>query len=228
MHESNNGINVSQYIKYLKGEVYTEHYAKINYWNVTIDLNKYFLRGEVQWTNDTIYHNSNLEDWKISLIDTGLNTLTGGRIKRIKDYVKDKPFMLTYGDGVSNVNLKKLIESHNKMKKICTVTSVEPPGRFGILNVDTKGLVLSFDEKRSVGGSLINGGFFVCEPTIFDLIEGDNTSFEFTTLKDLAIKKQLNSCKHNGFWKPMDTLRDKNELNELWESNSAPWKTWQD
>ena len=133
--------------------------------DLTIDLKR----------NDTIYHNYNLEDWKISLIDTGLNTLTGGRIKRIKDYVKDRPFLLTYGDGVSNVNLKKLIESHEKMKKICTVTSVEPPGRFGILNVDKDGIVLSFDEKRSVGNSLINGGFFVCEPSIFDLIEGDNT-----------------------------------------------------
>tara|TARA_B100000575_G_C23143300_1_gene666114 strand:+ start:8857 stop:9633 length:777 start_codon:yes stop_codon:yes gene_type:complete len=186
--------------------------------DLTIDLKR----------NDTIYHNYNLEDWKISLIDTGLNTLTGGRIKRIKDYVKGRSFLLTYGDGVSNVNIKKLIESHKKMKKICTVTSVVPPGRFGILNVDKDGLVSSFDEKRSIGGYLINGGFFVCEPTIFDLIEGDNTSFEFSTLKDLALNKQLNSCKHNGFWKPMDTLRDKNELNELWESNSAPWKTWED
>jgi glucose-1-phosphate cytidylyltransferase len=184
--------------------------------DITINLN----------SNDIKYHNYKSEDWKISLIDTGLNTLTGGRLKRVKDYVNNEPFLLTYGDGVSNVNLEKLIESHMKMKKICTVTSVKPPGRFGILNVNPDGLVSSFDEKRNVDSSLINGGFFVCEPSIFDLIEGDETSFEFTTLKDLAVNKQLNSCAHNGFWKPMDTLRDKNELNKLWESNLAPWKIW--
>ena len=166
------------------------------------------------------------EDWNITYVNTGLKTMTGGRLKRIKDYVNNEPFLLTYGDGVSNVNLEKLIESHMKMKKICTVTSVKPPGRFGILNVNPDGLVSSFDEKRNVDSSLINGGFFVCEPSIFDLIEGDETSFEFTTLKDLAVNKQLNSCAHNGFWKPMDTLRDKNELNKLWESNLAPWKIW--
>ena len=184
--------------------------------DITIDLNK----------NNIKYHNYKSEDWKISLIDTGLNTLTGGRLKRIKDYVDNESFLLTYGDGVSNVNLEKLIESHKKMKKMCTVTSVEPPGRFGILNVNSDGLVSSFDEKRNIDSSLINGGFFVCEPSIFDLIKGDETSFEFTTLKDLAVNKQLNSYKHNGFWKPMDTLRDKNELNKLWESNLAPWKIW--
>ena len=184
--------------------------------NITIDLNN----------NNIKYHNYNSEDWKISLIDTGLDTLTGGRIKRIKDYINNEPFLLTYGDGVSNVNIEKLIDSHKKMKKTCTVTSVEPPGRFGILNISPDGLVSSFDEKRNVNNSLINGGFFVCEPKILDLIEGDKTSFEFTTLKKLAANKQLNSCKHNGFWKPMDTLRDKNELNELWESNLAPWKIW--
>ena len=184
--------------------------------DITIDLNK----------NDITYHNYDSEDWKISLIDTGLETQTGGRIKRIKDFINNETFLLTYGDGVSNVNLKKLIASHKKMKKICTVTSVEPPGRFGILNLKPDGLVSSFDEKKTINNSLINGGFFVCEPKIFDLIEGDETSFEFTTLKKLASNKQLNSCKHNDFWKPMDTLRDKNELNKLWESNSAPWKIW--
>ena len=184
--------------------------------NITIDLNN----------NNIKYHNYNSEDWKISLIDTGLDTLTGGRIKRIKDYINNEPFLLTYGDGVSNVNIEKLIDSHKKMKKTCTVTSVEPPGRFGILNISPDGLVSSLDEKRNVNNSLINGGFFVCEPKILDLIEGDKTSFEFTTLKKLAANKQLNSCKHNGFWKLMDTLRDKNELNELWESNLAPWKIW--
>ena len=184
--------------------------------DITIDLNN----------NSIKYHNYNSEDWKISLIDTGHETMTGGRIKRIKDYVNNEPFLLTYGDGVSNVDLEKLIESHKKMKKTCTVTSVEPPGRFGILNVNPDGLVSSFDEKSNVDSSLINGGFFVCESTIFDLIEGDETSFEFTTLKELAVNKQLNSCKHHGFWKPMDTLRDKNELNKLWQSNLAPWKIW--
>ena len=147
-------------------------------------------------------------------------------IKRIKAFINNETFLLTYGDGVSNVNLKKLIASHKKMKKICTVTSVEPPGRFGILNLKPDGLVSSFDEKKTINNSLINGGFFVCEPKIFDLIEGDETSFEFTTLKKLASNKQLNSCKHNDFWKPMDTLRDKKELNKLGKSNSAPWKIW--
>ena len=184
--------------------------------NITIDLNN----------NSIKYHNYNSEDWKISLIDTGHETLTGGRIKRIKDYVNNEPFLLTYGDGVSDVNLEKLVKSHEKMKKTCTVTSVEPPGRFGILNINQEGLVSSFDEKSNLDSSLINGGFFVCEPTIFDLIDGDETSFEFTTLKELAVNEELNSCKHDGFWKPMDTLRDKNELNKLWESNLAPWKIW--
>ena len=176
--------------------------------------------------NEITYQNVKSENWRVSLINTGENTLTGGRILKIKDHIDDKKFLLTYGDGLGDINLNKLIDSHNKSNKICTVTAVNPPGRFGLLNIESDGTVSSFNEKPKNNNSHINGGFFVCEPSIMNYIVNDNTSFEFSSLKNLAKDDQLNSYKHDGFWKPMDTLRDKKELVNLWNSEKAPWKLW--
>jgi glucose-1-phosphate cytidylyltransferase len=184
--------------------------------DVTINLKK----------NKVDFHKSESEQWKITLIDTGLQTMTGGRIKRIKDYVEGKSFMLTYGDGVSDIDINALHDNHIKSKKLCTVTAVPPPGRFGALNINSKGLVKSFEEKTEGKNSLINGGFFICENNVFDYIKDDDTIFEKEPLENISKDGQLNSYRHIGFWRPMDTLRDKNQLSELWTQNKAPWKLW--
>lgn len=165
------------------------------------------------------------EPWKVSLIDTGINTLTGGRLKRIKQYI-DGPFLMTYGDGVSNINIKELVNHHNKYNKKVTVTAVQPAGRFGGLEIENDVLVKSFIEKRRSDSPWINGGFFVCEPEIFNYIDKDDTIFESDVLDKIASESQLVSYKHNGFWECMDTLKDKNNLNNLWNNNQAEWKIW--
>lgn len=184
--------------------------------DVTIDLKN----------NEVSYHKSESENWKITLVDTGMNTMTGGRIKRIRDYVNGNSFMLTYGDGVSNIDINALYKNHKKSTSICTVTAVPPPGRFGALNIDKNGTVTSFEEKTEGKSSLINGGFFVCEDGVFDYIEDDDTIFEKEPLENMSKDGKLNSYRHYGFWRPMDTLRDKNQLSELWNQNKAPWKLW--
>lgn len=202
-----------------KGYYIKEYFA--NYFlhqsDVTIDLA----------TNKMEIHNNNSEPWKITLIDTGADTMTGGRIKRAQSYVGNETFMLTYGDGVSDVDMEALLSCHRSHGKAITMTSVQPDGRFGTFDADEQGQVTRFLEKPRGDGSWINGGFFVCEPAVFDYItQGDATVFEQAPLQGLAQDGQLYTYRHNGFWKCMDTLRDKQDLNQMWQSGSAKWKTW--
>jgi glucose-1-phosphate cytidylyltransferase len=186
--------------------------------DITIDLVK----------NDIEILDSKSEPWKVTIIDTGLDTLTGGRIKRAEKYLKDESFLLTYGDGISNINIDELIQFHRKHGRSITMTAVQPEGRFGAVEFDINSdRVHRFIEKPRGDGAWINGGFFVCEPSIFDYINfGDQTIWERTPLEKLAQKGELFAYKHFGFWKPMDTLRDKIQLEELWQNNKAPWKIW--
>lgn len=175
--------------------------------------------------NDVIIHNQYSEPWKVTVVDTGLNTMTGGRLKRVKEYVEDETFCFTYGDGVSDVNIEKLIQFHYKHGKIATLTAVQPEGRFGVMDLEGEN-VLSFREKSKEDMGWINAGYMVLEPQIFDYIDDDTTIFEKKPLESLANQRQLLSYKHFGFWQCMDTLRDKNYLENLWENNNAPWKVW--
>lgn len=201
-----------------KGYVIKEYFA--NYFlhksDVTINLKD----------NSIKVHDSQAEPWTITLVDTGNDSMTGGRIKRIKQHVGNETFMLTYGDGVSDVNIKELVEFHKKKGKYCTVTSVQPSGRFGAIKITDDDVVDSFMEKPKGDGAWINGGFFVCEPDIFDFIENDSTIWERSPMENIAAKGQMVAYKHNGFWKPMDTLRDKQELEQDWVNNKAQWKIW--
>jgi len=195
---------------------YFHHYF-LHHSDLTIDFNN----------NNIEYHNSKTEPWKVTLIDTGLHTMTGGRIKRIQQYVKNETFMMTYGDGIGSVNIKELFKFHKKHGKHVTVTAVQPLARFGALDLDNKNNILSFKEKPKGDYTWINGGFFILEPQIFDYIEGDSIHWEREPLENLTKDKQFVAFKHYGFWRPMDTLRDKRELEKLWESGNAPWKIWQ-
>jgi len=172
-----------------------------------------------------VTHVDSSESWVVTIADTGLNTMTGGRIKRIQKYVKDEPFCLTYGDGVSDVNLDQVLKFHNKEGKIATITAVKPDGRFGVLELNGNN-VLSFREKSKDDTGWINGGFMVLEPEVFDYIDNDSTIFEQDPIRNLAKAGQLNAYKHDGFWQCMDTLRDKDRLTALWNSGNAPWKSW--
>ena len=185
--------------------------------DITIDLKN----NQLEVLNNTS------EPWKVTLVETGLHTMTGGRIKRIQKYIGDEPFMLTYGDGVSDVNIAELVKQHVDSKKLLTVTAHKPKGKFGSLEINDHGLVTAFTEKPAGDGMWINAGFFVCQPQVFDyILDGDQTIFERGPLEKIAADGQMNSFKHHGFWKPMDTLRDNTELNEMWEMNNAPWKNW--
>ena len=178
--------------------------------------------------NKITYHKTAEEKWKITLIDTGHSTMTGGRIKRIKEYTEGKPFMMTYGDGVADIDVKKLVAFHKKKKTIATITSVFPEGRFGSIFSDKDNhLVTSFSEKTD-NKNRVNGGFFVFEPGIFKYLEGDETVFEKAPLENLAKDGQLKAYHHDGFWKPMDSLNDKNKLEEMWVKGDAPWKIWKE
>ena len=171
-------------------------------------------------------HDNYSEDWKITLLETGLNTMTGGRVKKASKYIGNEPFFLTYGDGVSDVNIKELLEFHNKHKKKITMTAIQPEGKFGALKIEPDNKISNFLEKPKGDGAWINGGFFVCQPDVLDYIENDQTVFEKEPLENLANEGHLYSFKHDGFWKCMDTLRDKTQLNEMWEKNNAKWKVW--
>jgi glucose-1-phosphate cytidylyltransferase len=177
--------------------------------------------------NRMTVHNNYSEPWKVTLVDTGLNTMTGGRVKRIKSYLNDEPFMLTYGDGVADINIDELVKYHNDCGKIATITAVQPGGRFGTLDIDDNGAINSFREKNKEDGGWINGGFMVLQPEIFDYLEDDQSIFERKPLETLAQQNQLNAYKHNGFWQCMDTQRDKLNLDELLASGNAPWKVWE-
>lgn len=185
--------------------------------NVTLDLKEHSIQ----------YHQKKSEPWKITLVDTGNDSMTGGRILRVRPYLeKNKSFLLTYGDGVSDINIKKLVESHKKSKARATVTAVIPPGRFGCLDIDQNNKVTDFKEKPPGDGTQINGGFFVFEHDIFSLIKSDSTILEKEPLQGLTKSRKLNAYQHSGFWYAMDTLRDKKHLEELWASGKAPWKVW--
>lgn len=176
-------------------------------------------------TNTMQVHEQYAEPWKVTLVDTGESTLTGGRLKRVRQYLGSDDFCFTYGDGVGDVDIKRSIEFHKSHGKLATVTAVQPPGRFGALGLEGN-VVKSFVEKPHGDGMYINGGFFVLNPRAIDLIEGDETIWERKPLESLAANGQIEAFKHDGFWQPMDTLRDKQHLEELWESGKAPWKAW--
>jgi glucose-1-phosphate cytidylyltransferase len=201
-----------------KGYVVKEYFA--NYFlhksDVTINMSD----------NSIKVHDSQAEPWKITLVDTGNDSMTGGRIKRIQSHIGNEPFMLTYGDGVSDVNIAELVKFHQSHGKLCTVTAVQPSGRFGALNLTQDQTVDSFLEKPKGDGSWINGGFFVCQPEVFDYIEGDVTVFEKQPMEQIAANGEMKAFNHSGFWKPMDTLRDKHELEEDWANQKAKWKIW--
>ena len=173
-------------------------------------------------------HNNYSEPWKVTLVDTGLNTMTGGRVKRIQPYVEGETFMLTYGDGVANIDLHALTAFHKSHGKIATLTSVNMGQRFGVLDLDDNGQIQAFREKNDDDGAMINGGFMVFEPGIFDYLQDDATVLEKAPLENLARDGQLMAYRHSGFWKCMDTQRDKQQLEAMWQSGNAPWKIWKD
>ncbi len=202
-----------------KGYLIKEYFA--NYFlhksDITFDMK----------SNEMNVHNETAEPWKVTLVDTGNSTMTGGRLKRIEEYIKDDDFFcFTYGDGLSSVNINELIKFHRKHQKKATLTSVIPTSRFGVIKTDNKNSVVEFVEKPENQLERINGGFFVLSPKVLDLIKSDDTIWEKNPLEELANQGELMSFEHNGFWKPMDTLRDKIALEELWDSGDAPWKLW--
>ena len=176
--------------------------------------------------NKMIVHNSISEPWKVTIVDTGRNTMTGGRVKRIQKFVGDEPFFLTYGDGVSNVNIEKLLQFHRGHEKCVTLTTVSIAQQKGVLDIDENDTILSFREKDDEDGAVINGGYMVCNPGIFDYLEGDDTVLEKTPMRKLASAGELKSYYHDGFWQCMDTKREKEMLEQLWASGDAPWKVW--
>ena len=180
-------------------------------------------------TNSHIVHHNHAEDWKVTVVDTGLNTMTGGRLARVRPYLGNETFCLTYGDGVSDINITKLVEFHRSHGKLATLTAVRAPGRFGIITMDgaESDRINSFNEKTEGETSMINGGYFVLEPGVLDYIkDGDQTTWEQQPLRCLAEDQQLHAFRHYGFWQPMDTLRDKIVLDGMWNSCKAPWKVW--
>ena len=215
---SNHGFNEFVVLLGYKGYVIKEFFS--NYFlhqsDVTIDL-----------ANNSIkVHQNESEPWKVTLLETGLNTLTGGRIKRAKEYIGDDDFLLTYGDGLSDVDIEKTVEFHKNHGKIITMTAIQPAGRYGALNIKDDNSILSFKEKPKGDGLWINGGFFVCKSEVLNYIDGDSTTFEQEPLINLATDGELMSFKHGGFWECMDTLRDKTNLCKLWDEGKAPWKNW--
>jgi glucose-1-phosphate cytidylyltransferase len=197
-------------------------------------IKDYFLNYYTRYSDITVdmannaveIHNHRNEPWKVTMLYTGLDTMTGGRLLRAKDFLGNEPFMLTYGDGVSDVNISQLIDFHRDNKKIVTVTSVQPEGKFGALAIDAHNVISSFMEKPKGDGAWINGGFFVMEAGIFDYLQDDSTILERQPLQNIAKDGQMAAFKHTGFWRPMDTLKDKNDLTELWNKEQAPWALW--
>ena len=213
----NDFVVLTGYKSHVIKEYFVNYYQQ--YSDITVDMAK----------NSVEIHRTRSEPWKVTMLYTEQNTMTGGRIKRAQEYVGNEPFMLTYGDGVSDVDINALIESHKKSGKLCTMTAVQLAGRFGALVIKDDNMITSFMEKPKGEESWINGGFFVCQPEVFDYIkDGDATIFERAPLENLAKDGQLNAYKHYGFWQPMDMLRDKIELNEKWITKKAPWKVWND
>lgn len=217
-HYSTHGINDFVICCGYKGYVIKEYFA--NYFlhmaDVTFDMR----------ANKMHVHNMRAEDWQVTLVDTGDHAMTGGRMLRVRDYIKDdESFCFTYGDGVSNVDIRASIAFHQRHQKLATLTATHPPGRFGALDIQ-QGQVNQFQEKPKGDGGMINGGFFVLSPEVLHYIDGDDCSWEQAPLNRLAAEGQLMAFEHHGFWQPMDTLRDKVYLEELWQAGQAPWKTW--
>ena len=201
-----------------KGYVIKEYFA--NYFLHTSDVT-----FDIQKNSQEVLHKTT-EPWRITLVDTGETTMTGGRLKRVRDYLLDETFCLTYGDGVADVDISSLIAHHRTHDRLATVTAVQPPGRYGALQFSESSGVSGFQEKPQGDGGWVNGGFFVLEPQVIDRIQGDNTIWEQGPLSSLAADGELTSYQHNGFWQPMDTLRDRVRLEDLWVSGLAPWKIW--
>lgn len=181
---------------------------------------------DFKYSDQCLIHSHSADPWRVTLVNTGLQTMTGGRVQRIQSYIGKEPFLLTYGDGVANVDIEALVTFHQSHGKLVTMTSVQPRGRFGVLEITADHSVTGFQEKPQGDGQWINGGFFVMNPGIFDYIDNDATILEQDTLPKIAINRELVAYKHSGFWYPMDTLRDKNYLEELWRTGKAPWKIW--
>lgn len=212
-HNVNDFVICCGYKGYLIKEYFANYFLHMS--DVTIDIKQ----------NKMEVHNRFAEPWKVTLVDTGLETMTGGRLKRIKNYLDDETFCFTYGDGLSDIDITKMTAYHKNNKMLATVTAVQPPGRFGTLHFEGD-KVLGFQEKPAGDGNWINGGYFVLEPSVLDYIEDDSTIWERDPLEKLSKEGQLSAYKHTGFWNTLDTLRDKNHLEELWNSNNAKWKIW--
>lgn len=220
-HYSEHGHNKFVILCGYKGYMIKEYFA--NYFLHNSDITISTKKGSID-----VHHNAG-EDWEITLVDTGLHTMTGSRIQKARKHLDGEDFMLTYGDGVGNVDLDSLTKFHKEHGKTLTITSVQPEGRFGALDIDGSNQVKQFMEKPKGDGSWINGGFFVCSPKIFDYLgEGNDVIFERSPMEQMAADGETFAFKHTGFWKPMDTLRDKRYLSDLWEKGDAPWKTWKD
>lgn len=203
------------YKQYIIKEFFSNYYLHTS--DVTYDFSS---------CNQITIHNSTVEPWRVTIVDTGLNTMTGGRVKRVADYIKNETFMLTYGDGVSDVDISKVVDCHKEHGKIATITAIQPSGRFGNLEITNDGIISNFKEKTKENAGWINGGFMVLEPEIIKYIDGDETVFEKYPLEKVTKEGQLVAYKHNGFWQCMDTLSDKQSLERLWARGKAPWKLW--
>lgn len=175
-----------------------------------------------------IVHNKRTENWKVTVVDTGMNTMTGGRLKRIRDFLNDEPFFMTYGDGVSDINIDVLLDFHKKNGKLATMSAIKPDSRFGVLDLSENSMVKAFREKSSIDSGYINAGFMILEPKVLDYVKDDSIMFEREPMEKLALDGELMCYKHNGFWQCMDTMRDKEKLENLWAENKAPWKVWAD
>lgn len=211
----NDFVILTGYKSHVIKEYFINYYTR--YSDITVDMSN----------NSVEIHNHRNEPWRVTMLYTGKETMTGGRIKKAQDFIGKEKFMLTYGDGVADINIPELIKSHEHSGKIATMTAVQLSGRFGALVIKENNMVTSFMEKPKGEESWINGGFFVCEPQVFDYIKnGDATIWEREPLEQIARDNQLNAYKHSGFWKPMDTLREKNELTDMWQTGKAPWALW--
>ena len=203
-----------------KQHVIKEYFA--DYFLHTSDITFDFTNGK----NELTIHRNTCEPWRVTVVDTGLNTMTGGRVKRVKDYIGNEPFMLTYGDGVSDVNIERLVRFHKSHGKLATMTAYNAGQRFGILDIDREGRIVEFREKTLGDGSMVNIGFMVCQPEFLDYIDGDSTVLEKAPLERVAKLGQLMAYKHEGFWQCMDTVREKQQLESMWDRGNAPWKVW--
>lgn len=211
----NDFIILTGYKSHVIKEYFVNYYQR--YSDVTVDM----------LNNSVEIHRTQTEPWKVTMLYTGERTMTGGRIKKAQKYIGNESFMLTYGDGVADVDINKLIECHKKSGKLCTLTSIQPSGKFGALDIGADGAINSFKEKPDGDRNWINGGFMVLEPQAFDyIVEAADTIFEREPLENLAKDGELNAYKHAGFWRPMDTLKDKNDLTEMWQNDKAPWAVW--